>query len=108
VLGQNDHGQLGDGTYTSRTAAVDVVSLTSGVVAISSGRNTTCAVTTTGGIKCWGDLAQSLDYATSNQNTPIDVSGLPSGVTAVSVGHQHNCAVTVSGGVKCWGNNKYG
>ncbi len=44
--------QLGDGTNTDRsTPSVDVLT---GVAAITAGQYHTCALTTTGSVRCWG------------------------------------------------------
>ncbi len=59
--GLNDSGQLGDGTTTTRLTPVNVSGLISVVVAVSSGGRHTCALTSTGGFKCWGGNRQGLE-----------------------------------------------
>ncbi|MEC7280146.1 MAG: FG-GAP-like repeat-containing protein, partial [Candidatus Thermoplasmatota archaeon] len=117
--GNNDYGQLGDGTTTSRTSPSSTpVNLGAGrtAVAVSVGTYHTCAILDNGDLKCWGgDYHGQLgdgtttvegNYQTSRvlspPSTPVD---LGTGRTAVAVDTNgvSTCAILDNGGLKCWG-----
>ncbi|HEY8927034.1 MAG TPA: hypothetical protein VIU64_21775 [Polyangia bacterium] len=79
------------------------------IAELASGANHVCALTTAGGVRCWGanDSGQLGDGSTAHRwRTPsADALG---GVAAIAVGTRHVCALTAAGGVRCWGANDSG
>jgi alpha-tubulin suppressor-like RCC1 family protein len=111
--GYNSAGALGNGSTSLaiQPTPQDVTGLATGVTAIAGGYLQSCALTATGGAKCWGyngiGALGEINYG-SLSPTPQDVTGLTAGNTAIATGVYHSCAVTSTGGAKCWGNNAYG
>jgi prepilin-type N-terminal cleavage/methylation domain-containing protein len=101
--GYNDKGQLGDGTTATKSSPVDVLASANvpltGVASISATDKHTCALMTSGGVKCWGlnSNGQLGDNATTNRSFPVDMlasSGVPiTGVSSVSAGLFNTCVI---------------
>jgi alpha-tubulin suppressor-like RCC1 family protein len=108
--GFNNVGQLGDGSTTESHSPGPVAGLSSGVIAVAAGNLHSCAVTSSGGVKCWGynDRGQLGDGSTTTRLAPVAVVGLSSGVVAISASYGGTCALLASGGVQCWGGNQWG
>ena len=80
------------------------------VAGLAAGNNHTCALDSSGSVKCWGGnaLGQLGDGTATSSLAPVAVTGLPSAVAAIAAGDSHTCALGVDGGVRCWGNNLNG
>jgi alpha-tubulin suppressor-like RCC1 family protein len=107
--GDNQFGQVGDGTTTDSRVPAEVIGSDASVTSVSAGANHTCAVLANGVVKCWGEnsTGQLGDGTTANSPTPVTVQGL-SGVAAVAAGDSYTCALTTAGAVWCWGKNDDG
>lgn len=110
--GENEKGQIGDGSTTDRLTPTQVVSHSASLsfTHVSSGNAHSCGVTDTGMIYCWGsDSAGALANGPLNDSpTPETPVTLPSGVSAflsVEAGRDFNCALADNGRIYCWGTN---
>ncbi|HXP38112.1 MAG TPA: IPT/TIG domain-containing protein [Solirubrobacteraceae bacterium] len=111
--GENNSGQIGDGTTKDKATAVTLG--LEHVKAIAAGDEDSLALIEGGTVKGWGDNGQGQigSEGGSGSTTPINVAGL-SNVTAISAGaHRgidttHNLALIEGGTVKAWGGNKDG
>jgi len=105
--GDNQFGQLGDGTNIQKDRAIQV-NLPSDIQSISAGEKHTCAVEkNTGSVYCWGNNEYGqlgLGYTGADRLEPQLLTQLPS-ATDISAGSLHTCAIIQGGAVKCWGEN---
>jgi alpha-tubulin suppressor-like RCC1 family protein len=118
--GNNNNGQLGNGTtsaYVATPVAVSQGEIPSGVKIRSLAVNGlhTCALATNFKAYCWGrnDYGQLGNGVTNAQYTsPVAVlqGAIPVGVTlsSLTTGQSHSCAIGSNDKAYCWGRNDVG
>jgi alpha-tubulin suppressor-like RCC1 family protein len=119
--GDNNNGELGNGTTTNSSVPIQVSGLggtgvLSGVTAIGAGIYNVCVLLSSGTVDCWGDNTFGAlgNGGTTSSSRPVQVSGVGgsgilNGATAIAVGgNDHVCALVSGGTVDCWGNNADG
>lgn len=108
--GDNQYGQLGDGTSIDRAVPTRVMGIDDAAGVATSGLHT-CARSTGGTVRCWGMGDQGQlgieDASLEQRQQPRVVPGISS-ATDLSLGPNHTCAVIYDRSVQCWGANPYG
>lgn len=76
---------------------------------VSVGLDHTCAITTTGQLKCWGRNFSG-KLGTGDMQGVVKPTTIDSGVLykEVAAGWEHTCGITTAGVLKCWGLNNGG
>ncbi|MBI5510908.1 MAG: hypothetical protein HY903_19275 [Deltaproteobacteria bacterium] len=140
--GSNAYGQLGDGgtvaysavpvpvCLSGNAAAGTCVPLTD-VAAVVTGASHTCALTSTGGVWCWGSnyegqLGVGVEYWTLGESyaplpvcetgavwdgTKCDLAGSDQrlgSILAIAAGGSYTCAIRSDHTATCWGDSYYG
>ena len=112
--GLNDHGQLGDGSTTDRSAPVQVrgvggTGYLAGVTQISGGRMHVCVLSSDSTVYCWGrnETGELGDGTTTNRSFPVQAGDITT-ATSVSAGEYHSCARLQDGTAQCWGAAAFG
>lgn len=103
--GENDQGQLGDGTKTARTRAVLVKGLERPAKAVAVGSRISCAVLDDASVRCWGRLVRRAE----SQLEPVSADPTKlKDIAELALGQSHGCARTATGLVFCFGDNVHG
>ncbi len=106
--GDNVRSQLGDGSTTTRAAAVAAVAFYNNVIAISAGGLHTCVLYADATASCIGDNSGGqLGNGTFLQGSTAQAVTNLSGIVHLAAGLEHTCAVTSSGAMWCWGDNAH-
>ncbi|MBW2523195.1 MAG: hypothetical protein JRI23_03430 [Deltaproteobacteria bacterium] len=112
--GQNDYGQLGDGTFLASRLPVPVLGpggtgTLDNAKRITRGDHHSCVQTTDNEAVCWGanDHGQLGTGDTYDSPHPVTVP-LPGQINKISGGSRFTCAVLTDNRVFCWGQNHRG
>jgi alpha-tubulin suppressor-like RCC1 family protein len=107
--GDNQHGQLGNGSTTASATYAGVSGLSSGVAQVSAGAYNSMALTTGGTVWTWGDGEALGTGSTADSAVPVQVPGL-AGITQIAAGQgfAFDLALRADGTVWGWGLNVLG
>jgi alpha-tubulin suppressor-like RCC1 family protein len=109
--GLGESGQRGDGSFGTLALNPVTVNGLTGAVAIAAGYGHTCALLSSGALRCWGENREGQlgNGTTANPGTaqPVAVSGI-TGATAVTTGAYHTCALLNNDTLRCFGRNHQG
>jgi alpha-tubulin suppressor-like RCC1 family protein len=125
--GENNCGQLGQGTFNATMTAfpsdgivmpAPIAAAADGPIAatvVTMGETEACAVPASGALYCWGfndtggvGTGSNTTTAPYGIITPTRITTLPYATTAVAAGGWHVCAVLQNGSVWCWGDDTGG
>ena len=101
--GDNDSGQLGNGTRTA--SLVPVRARVPAAVSVDAGGSHTCALTTKSTVWCWGSNRYHQSGVRSVRPVTVPVRVVAARTLAVSAGDWFTCAVGADAAVRCWGRN---
>lgn len=106
--GNNEHGQLGDGSRNARHRPFQVPGLTN-MVDVAAGRGFTVALRDDGTVWAWGTnwAGQLGDGSLTERTTPVRVQQIAN-VVAISAGFDFATALQTDGTVWAWGHNLTG
>jgi hypothetical protein len=106
--GNNNYGQLGDGTFTNRTTPYQNTSEKT-VIAAATSESATCDLHADGTVWCWGgNFYGQLGDGTTNGRVTAAKVPLPAAARSIGVGYAHACALLTTGQVQCWGDGMDG
>ena len=122
--GSGSGGKLGNGSTSNKSSPTYVRTSSSdssplaGISMIAAGYEHTCALTTSGTVKCWGagdhNGSAMLGHGGSSTTSPVDVhtsssdSSALSNIIYITTAEGHTCAITNNGVAKCWGSSDKG
>lgn len=98
--GDNQAGELGDGSMSGNPDGVTVQGLAAPVLAVAAGGSFTCALLADDTVRCWGNSPNG------GSLTPVTIPDLADAVS-ISAGYDGACALTKLGSVRCW-NDDFG
>ena len=112
ALGYGNQFTIGDDETPASAGDVPLGGIATGLTA---GGGHTCALLSTGAVRCWGgNTFGQLGYGNTDSigddETPVAAGDVPVGgtVTHIAAGVEHTCARLSTGAVRCWGRGLFG
>jgi alpha-tubulin suppressor-like RCC1 family protein len=115
-FGTSRPSDLGGMAGTAGIPRAGTARLGNPAIQVSTGYSHTCALLTTGKVRCWGwNKYGQLGYRNAanredNEVTPTSAREVNLGDKAIQIttGTYHTCALLATGKIRCWGWNHYG
>ncbi len=107
ALGYADTNSIGDDEFPAEAGDISVEGH---VVHVAAGGERTCALLSTGSVRCWGlgtdgRLGYGNTSTVGDDETPASAGDVDLGgpVVQLALGAAHSCALLATGAVRCWG-----